>query len=63
MHYTSIENIHKVIDPLFLNDLRSELDEIKQVSAAKTRQKRLTAFQTSWRRSNSLTRLAAAATF
>ena len=26
MHYTSIENIHKVIDPLFLNDLRSELD-------------------------------------
>ena len=29
MHYTSIENIHKVIDPLFLNDLRSELDEIK----------------------------------
>lgn len=45
MHYTSIENIHKVIDPLFLNDLRSELDEIKQVSAAKTRQKRLTAFQ------------------
>ena len=45
MHYTSIENIHKVIDPLFLNDLRSELDEIKRVSAAKTRQKRLTAFQ------------------
>ncbi len=45
MHYTSIENIHKVIDPLFLNDLHSELDEIKQVSAAKTRQKRLTAFQ------------------
>ena len=25
MHYTSIENIHKVIDPLFLNDLRNEL--------------------------------------
>ena len=45
MHYTSIENIHKVIDPLFLSDLRSELDEIKQVSAAKTRQRRLTAFQ------------------
>ena len=22
MHYTSIENIHKVIDPLFLNDLK-----------------------------------------
>ena len=28
MHYTSIENIHKVIDPLFLNDLRKELNEI-----------------------------------
>ena len=26
MHYTSIENIHKVIDPLFLDDLRAELD-------------------------------------
>ena len=28
MHYTSVENIHKVIDPLFLTDLRDELDEI-----------------------------------
>ena len=28
MHYTSIENIHKVIDPLFLNDLREELNRI-----------------------------------
>lgn len=26
MHYTSPENIHEVIDPLFLDDLRSELD-------------------------------------
>ena len=26
MHYTSIENIHKVIDPLFLNGLRHELE-------------------------------------
>lgn len=31
MHYTSIENIHRVIDPLFLNDLKSELDEIMQM--------------------------------
>lgn len=31
MHYTSIENIHKVIDPLFLNDLKEELEEIKQL--------------------------------
>ena len=28
MHYTSIENIHKVIDPLFLNDLNAELEQI-----------------------------------
>lgn len=28
MHYTSIENIHKVIDPLFLNDLQHELEGI-----------------------------------
>ena len=26
MHYTSIENIHKVIDPLFLDELREDLD-------------------------------------
>lgn len=45
MHYTSIENIHKVIDPLFLNDLRAELEEIKQVSAIKARERRLEAFQ------------------
>lgn len=45
MHYTSIENIHKVIDPLFLDDLRAELDEIKQVTVVKTREKRLAAFQ------------------
>ena len=29
MHYTSIENIHKVIDPLFLDDLKAELASIK----------------------------------
>ena len=28
MHYTSIENIHKVIDPLFLEDLQNEYDGI-----------------------------------
>ncbi len=45
MHYTSIENIHKVIDPLFLNDLRSELAEIKAVPVERTRETRLRAFQ------------------
>ena len=28
MHYTSIQNIHKVIDPLFLDDLKSEFAKI-----------------------------------
>ena len=45
MHYTSIENIHKVIDPLFLNALRRELDEIKAVNVIRTRKEKLTAFQ------------------
>lgn len=31
MHYTSIENIHKVIDPLFLNDLHDEFDKIQNM--------------------------------
>lgn len=35
MHYTSIENIHKVIDPLFLDDLRSELNTIKEIANKK----------------------------
>lgn len=30
MHYTSIENIHKVIDPLFLDDLKNEFNELKK---------------------------------
>ena len=41
MHYTSIENIHKVIDPLFLDDLKDELEEIKNISVIKTRKKKL----------------------
>lgn len=45
MHYTSIENIHKVIDPLFMDDLQAELSEIKQITVTKTREQRLTAFQ------------------
>ena len=45
MHYTSIENIHKVIDPLFLNELRSELDGILEMKVEKERRKRLDAFQ------------------
>lgn len=45
MHYTSIENIHKVIDPLFLDGLTEELKEIKQISVIKTKKKRLEEFQ------------------
>ena len=45
MHYTSIENIHKVIDPLFLNDLRAGLAEIQQIPVVRTRRSRLEAFQ------------------
>lgn len=46
MHYTSIENIHKVIDPLFLDALREELDAIKGEAVERTRQRKLKAFQT-----------------
>ena len=45
MHYTSIENIHKVIDPLFLDELKAELEEIKKISVVKTRKKKLEAYQ------------------
>ena len=45
MHYTSIENIHKVIDPLFLDELREELAEIKDIAVDKTRATKLKAFQ------------------
>lgn len=45
MHYTSIENIHKVIDPLFLNDLKDELRQIKNLKQAATIKKRSKEFQ------------------
>ena len=45
MHYTSIENIHKVIDPLFLDELREELEEIKAIKVAKTRETKINAFR------------------
>lgn len=41
MHYTSLENIHKVIDPLFLDELKAELEEIKALKVVKTRAQRL----------------------
>ena len=45
MHYTMPENIHKVIDPLFLDDLRSELDGIMAEQDLKKRKLRLTRYQ------------------
>ena len=45
MHYTSIENIHKVIDPLFLDDLKAELADVKTTPVVKTRKERARAFQ------------------
>lgn len=46
MHYTSLENIHKVIDPLFLDELKKELSDICNIVVIKTKTTRLRAFQT-----------------
>ena len=45
MHYTSIENIHKVIDPLFLDDLKAELNEALDIKITGKRREALVAFQ------------------
>lgn len=45
MHYTSIENIHKLIDPLFLDELKQEFESIKELKVVKTRENKLIAFQ------------------
>ena len=45
MHYTSIANIHKVIDPLFLDDLKDELEAIKAIPQEKQQRQKLDAFQ------------------
>ena len=45
MHYTSIENIHKVIDPLFFDDLKAEFEEIATIQVKRTRDKKLDDFQ------------------
>ncbi len=41
MHYTSIENIHKVIDPLFYNDLRTAFEDCLEETNIKKRMQRL----------------------
>lgn len=45
MHYTSIENIHKVIDPLFLDELREEFDAIRAIKVPKIRNDKAEAFR------------------
>ncbi len=45
MHYTSIENIHKVIDPLFYNDLRKTYDDCLEETNIKKRMQRLHGLQ------------------
>lgn len=45
MHYTSIENIHKVIDPLFMNDLRKEFNAIMQIKVEKNKKMAMLRFQ------------------
>ena len=45
MVYTSVENIHKVIDPLFMNDLKEELGSIKAERAIAVRRAKASAFQ------------------
>ena len=45
MHYTSVENIHKVIDPLFMDDLHEEFAACKKLRKGKKRTQKLQEFQ------------------
>lgn len=45
MHYTSIQNIHKVIDPLFLDDLKAEFEQIKEIKTFSRKRTALETFQ------------------
>lgn len=47
MHYTSIENIHRVIDPLFLDEIKERFSAIKEIKVAKKRRNKLQEFQDS----------------
>jgi type I restriction-modification system DNA methylase subunit len=46
MHYTSIENIHKVIDPLFLDDIKEEYRTICESKQPNIKRQSLRDFQT-----------------
>ena len=45
MHYTSIENIHKLIDPLFMDELRAEFQEAVEIKTLNIKQKKLRELQ------------------
>lgn len=45
MHYTSIENIHKVIDPLFMDQLREEFKEISNLKTLSIKKRRFEELQ------------------
>ena len=45
MHYTSVENIHRVIDPLFLDSLRRELDHLRLLRDGAVRARRIWQFR------------------
>ena len=45
MHYTSVENIHKVIDPLFLNELKATFAQYMAIKSPKARTERLKELQ------------------
>lgn len=45
MHYTSIENIHKVIDPLFLDELKKEFADTCEIAVERTKERKLKDFQ------------------
>ena len=47
MHYTSIENIHKLIDPLFLDAFKNEYKEAMTLKTGKARMKALKQLQES----------------
>ncbi len=44
MHYTSIENIHKVIDPLFMDELNAEYEQIRNIKTVTARNEKLLEF-------------------
>ena len=45
MHYTAVDNIHKVIDPLFLNELKADLQRIKALKNRTERNRKLQTFR------------------